>query len=135
MIREELLKAAEQGFREEEIARAKAQLKAGLLAGLESSSARAEQMARQVLIHGRPLTTPELIEEVEQVQASDLQAWLLRFLPPRSALPRLGPFFMLQDSSGWRKNSRFRRARPLEGGLQTMALLRAASCERPRAGT
>ena len=36
VIRDELLKAAEQGFREDEIARVKAQLKMGLLAGLEA---------------------------------------------------------------------------------------------------
>jgi predicted Zn-dependent peptidase len=91
VIREELLKAAEQGFREEEIARVKAQLKMGLLAGLESSSARAEQLARQVLIHGRPLTTTELIEKVEQVEASDLQALVAALLGSPVSLATVGP--------------------------------------------
>ncbi len=40
---------------EEEVARAKAQMKASLLMALESSSARAEQIARQIMIYGRPL--------------------------------------------------------------------------------
>jgi predicted Zn-dependent peptidase len=91
VIREELLKAAEKGFREDEIARVKAQLKMGLLAGLESSSARAEQLARQVLIHGRPLTTTELIEKVEQVQASDLQALVAAVLASPVSLATVGP--------------------------------------------
>ncbi len=69
VIRDELVKAAEEGFRADEIARVKAQLKMGLLTGLESSSARAEQLARQILIHGRPLSTEELIEKVEKVEA------------------------------------------------------------------
>jgi predicted Zn-dependent peptidase len=50
-----------------EVDRAKAQLKAGLLMSLESSSARAEQMARQLLVYGRLLTPRELIERVDAV--------------------------------------------------------------------
>ena len=46
---------------EAEIARAKAQMKAGLLMALESSSARAEQLARQIMIYGRPLPLPEIM--------------------------------------------------------------------------
>ena len=106
VIREELVRPPRRGFREEEIARVKAQLKMGLLAGLESSSARAEQLARQMLIHGRPLTTPELIEKVEAVPGSQTcKRWSRGCLPRRSALPPSGQFFMLQDSTAWRKNS------------------------------
>jgi predicted Zn-dependent peptidase len=91
VIREELLKAADQGFHASEIARVKAQLKMGLLAGLESSSARAEQLARQILIHGRPLTTTELIEKVEHVEASDLQAMVAALLASPVSLATVGP--------------------------------------------
>ncbi len=91
VIRDELVKAAETGFRADEVARVKAQLKMGLLAGLESSSARAEQLARQILIHGRPLSTEELIEKVEQVQAEDLQALVERMLGSPVSLATVGP--------------------------------------------
>jgi predicted Zn-dependent peptidase len=91
VIRDELVKAADEGFREDEVARVKAQLKMGLLTGLESSSARAEQLARQILIHGRPLTTEELIEKVEQVQAADLQALVARMLSSPLSLATVGP--------------------------------------------
>jgi predicted Zn-dependent peptidase len=50
-----------------EIARSKAQMKAGLLMALESCSSRAEQLARHVLAYGRPLTVEELIERIEVV--------------------------------------------------------------------
>jgi len=50
-----------------EIARAKAQMKAGLLMALESCSSRAEQLARHVLAYGRPLTVEELIGRIEAV--------------------------------------------------------------------
>jgi predicted Zn-dependent peptidase len=91
VIRDELVKAAEHGFRADEIARVKAQLKMGLLAGLESSSARAEQLARQILIHGRPLTTEELMQKVEAVEAADLQALVTRMLASPASLATVGP--------------------------------------------
>jgi len=52
---------------EAEIARSKAQMKAGLLMGLESCSTRAEQMARHILAYGRPLTTDELVARIDAV--------------------------------------------------------------------
>ena len=91
VIRDELVKVADQGFTADEIARVKAQLKMGLLAGLESSSARAEQLARQILIHGRPLSTEELIERLEQVQAQHLQALVERMLGSPLSLATVGP--------------------------------------------
>lgn len=52
---------------EAEIARAKAQMKAGLLMALESCSSRAEQLARHMLAYGRPLTAEELINRIDEV--------------------------------------------------------------------
>jgi predicted Zn-dependent peptidase len=91
VIRDELVKAAEKGFGEDELGRVKAQLKMGLLTGLESSSARAEQLARQILIHGRPLPTPELIEKVESVEATDVQALVERLISSPLSLATVGP--------------------------------------------
>jgi predicted Zn-dependent peptidase len=91
VIRDELVKAAEAGFGEDELSRVKAQLKMGLLAGLESSSARTEQLARQILIHGRPLSTSELIERVESVEAKDVQALVERLITSPLSLATVGP--------------------------------------------
>jgi predicted Zn-dependent peptidase len=52
---------------EVEIARAKAQMKAGLLMALESCSSRAEQLARHVLAYGRPQTAEELVARIDAV--------------------------------------------------------------------
>ena len=52
---------------EAEVARAKAQMKAGLLMALESCSARAEQMARQIMVYGRPLSVEEMIARIDNV--------------------------------------------------------------------
>ena len=46
---------ATETLNEAEIARAKAQMKAGLLMALESSEARVGQLARQMLAYGRPI--------------------------------------------------------------------------------
>jgi len=66
-------RSADQVPEEAELVRAKAQLKAGLLMSLESSSARAEQMARHILVHGRVLGNAELMEKVDAVTAEDVR--------------------------------------------------------------
>lgn len=58
------------GVTDEEVARARAQLKAGLLMSMESTSSRCEQLARQVLAYGRPISMEELVEKVEAVDAA-----------------------------------------------------------------
>ena len=95
VIRTELERAADSGFDEAEIDRVKAQLKMGLLAGLESSGTRAEQLARQILIHGRVLPTSELIENVERVGIDDLQAMVERLLVSPLSLATVGPIVNL----------------------------------------
>lgn len=76
----ELVEVARTGASEAEVARAKAQLKAGLLMGLESSSARAEQMARHLIAHDRLIPTEELIANVDRVGVDDVQAFASRLV-------------------------------------------------------
>jgi predicted Zn-dependent peptidase len=59
---------------EQEIGRAKAQMKAGLLMALESSGDRVGQLARQMIIHGRPIPTDELVGKVEAVTVESARA-------------------------------------------------------------
>lgn len=54
-----------------EIARAKAQLRAGLLMSLESCAAVADGIARQLLVFGRPIPVDEMLGRIEAV---DLEA-------------------------------------------------------------
>jgi predicted Zn-dependent peptidase len=72
VIMGELHAVATDGPGVEELARAKAQLKASLLMSLESSEARASQIARDTLLFGRPLTTAELIDRIEGVTCQDV---------------------------------------------------------------
>jgi len=59
---------------EREIARSKAQMKAGLLMALESSGARAEQLARQMMIYGRPIPLEEIVGKIEAVTVESARA-------------------------------------------------------------
>jgi predicted Zn-dependent peptidase len=56
-----------------EIGRARAQMRAGLLMSLESPAARAGQLARQILIHGRPLSTGEIVAKIDAVGVDDVR--------------------------------------------------------------
>ncbi len=77
---------------EEETARARAQMKAGLLMNLESSSSRAEQIARQYTIHGRVLPLDEMIAKVDAVDAAAMRRFASRFLSkPKPAMAAVGP--------------------------------------------
>jgi predicted Zn-dependent peptidase len=73
VIIDELNRAAGERADPRELERAKAGLKAGLLMSLESSSARAEQMARQIMGFGRLFDANELIDNVEAVTSEDVR--------------------------------------------------------------
>ena len=62
------------------MARAKAQIKAGMLMGLESSSARAEYMARQLLLFDKLIDTKEVVARIEAVTAEDIRTLAARLM-------------------------------------------------------
>ncbi|MEQ8824737.1 MAG: pitrilysin family protein [Filomicrobium sp.] len=80
VISSEIHRLSENDPSEQEIQRSKAQLKAGLMMGLESSAVRAEQMARQLAGHGKLTDKTQLIEKVEQVGADDIRALLQKMI-------------------------------------------------------
>jgi predicted Zn-dependent peptidase len=73
VILTELARAASERVSDRELERAQAGLKAGLLMSLESSTARAEQLARQIIGFGRLIEPEELAERVEAVTAEDVR--------------------------------------------------------------
>jgi predicted Zn-dependent peptidase len=58
---------------EEEVARARAQLRAALLMGMESPHARSEQIATHLMAFGRVLPVDELIPKIEAVDAGAIR--------------------------------------------------------------
>jgi len=76
---------------EEEVARARTQLKASLLMSLEHSGARCEQLAQQILIYGRPLAVDEIVGRIEAVDIAGVRRMADRLAASRPTLASLGP--------------------------------------------
>jgi len=85
---------------EAEVARAKAQMKAGMLMALESCSARSEQLARQIMAYGRIVPLAEIVGKIEQVTVESARA-AGRALIARSrpAIAALGPAAGLESTA------------------------------------
>lgn len=67
------MKRAADDMNDEEIARARAQMKAGLLMGLESPSNRAERLARMIQIWGRVPDLAEVVAKIDAVTTQDVK--------------------------------------------------------------
>ena len=85
------------GLAEVELARAKAQMKAGLLMSLESTGARCEQMAQHMLIHGTPFDPPDMVRRIEAVDAAAIGRVVERWRGGVPTLAALGPTSRLED--------------------------------------
>jgi predicted Zn-dependent peptidase len=87
----ELRRAVREPVAEDELQLAKDQYVSSILLGLESTSARAEALARQEIIHGRRLRPEEIIARIEAVTPEDLQRVArARFQTERLAFGALG---------------------------------------------
>lgn len=87
------LAEATETLTEAEVARAKAQLKVSLLTALESSSARAEQIARQHMAFGRIIPRQEIIAKVDAITLADVKtigAAMLATVPTVAAIGPVG---------------------------------------------
>lgn len=90
---------------EEELARARAQLKASMMMGLESCFAQSEDIARQLLIFGRRIPQEETIAEIDAVDAEAIRRVGERLIDgARPTLAAIGPVSKLPglDSVGQR---------------------------------
>lgn len=73
VICEEINKICREKVTEQELNRAKIQLKASMLMALESSSSTAEVLSRQMLLFNRIIPTEEMVERIEKVSLDDVQ--------------------------------------------------------------
>ncbi len=71
VVIDELHKASET-IHQQEIDRARAQIRAQLLMGQESPAARAGQIARQMMLYGRPIPNNEMMERLEGITTERL---------------------------------------------------------------
>jgi predicted Zn-dependent peptidase len=82
LIMAELRKLKETPLTQEELTRAKDQLKGNLLLGLESSTARMANLARQEMYFHQFFSVDELIARVDEVDAAQVQAMAQRLFDP-----------------------------------------------------
>ena len=88
---EELRRLKEDTVPEAELKRAKDQLKSNIVLGLESSSSRMSNLARQQMYFGRFFSVDEIVTEVESVVAAGIQALAQQlFRPEAIALTLVG---------------------------------------------
>ena len=103
VIIEELRKAS-QSIDQQEIERSRAQIRAQLLMGQESPAARAGQIARQMMLYGRPISNQEMMDRLEGITTERLTdlAGRLFFdtVPTLSAIGPLDKLASLDDIVG-----------------------------------
>jgi predicted Zn-dependent peptidase len=96
---DEIAKAADT-ITDAEVARAQIQMKAGLLMALESSGSRAEQLARQMIVYGRPVPIDEIVGKIEAVTVDSVKAAGRGLLArARPAVAVLGPGQRLESAA------------------------------------
>ena len=85
------LKRAADDMSEAEVARARVQIKAGMLMGLESPSSRAERIARLLAIYGRVPDVDEAIARIDAVTVADVRRYAGDLALADTALALYGP--------------------------------------------
>lgn len=90
VICDELMDVAET-VTEEEVARARTQLRSGLLMSRESTSNRCEQLAQHMLVYGRPVPVEEIVEKVEAVDTDAIRRTAKRLTATVPTVAALGP--------------------------------------------
>ncbi|MBM3616327.1 MAG: insulinase family protein [Alphaproteobacteria bacterium] len=85
------MKRAADDMTEAEVARARAQIKAGMLMGLESPSSRAERIARLLAIYGRVPDIQESVAKIDAVTTADVRGYGEGLCAADNAMALYGP--------------------------------------------
>ena len=115
VIVDELQKAGD-NIAQDELDRARAQYRAGLIMSGESASSRASQIARQLLLFGRPIAKDELMERLSALtieRLRDLSSRLFSTTPTIAAvgpIGKLAPYEAIRDALPGQETGLRRRA-------------------------
>ena len=94
------LSEAAEGLTEDEIRRAKAQLKVSTLTALESPGARAQQLARQTFVYGRPLSLEDMLARIDAITVADVRRAGAAMLASPPTVAAIGGVGKALDSAG-----------------------------------
>ena len=89
-LAEDVLMACARELTPAELARAKAQVKSGLLMSLEGPAGRADYLARQLLVHDRHVPPAELVAAIDAVSVDETRATATRMLAGPAARAHVG---------------------------------------------
>lgn len=92
LVQEIFQDVASQGFSQEELKKAKEQVKGSLMLSLESTGSRMNRLGKNELILGRHITLDETLAKINQVTVEDLQQLAQFILTQKPALAAVGPF-------------------------------------------
>jgi processing peptidase subunit beta len=91
---------------DEEVDRAKTQLKANMLMQLDSFSQTAEDIGRQILVYGRRMSNAEVFARIDAISTSEVRAAANKFINDEDhALAAVGPLMELPDYNRLRRLS------------------------------
>ncbi len=111
------LKRAADDIEQSELDRARAQFRASLLMSGESAPSRAGQIARQILLFGRPISNEELLSRLDALNVGRLRDLAGRiFVESRPTISAIGPVNKLMDMDAMR--AELMAGRSGDGGLR-----------------
>mgnify|MGYP001813841365 CR=1 FL=1 len=96
MTREAETPGLADSLRDEEVKRARAQLKSSLLMALESTGARCEQIAQHLLIFGRVITVDEMVAKIDAIDAGQIATQAREIFSKPPVLAAVGPLDNLE---------------------------------------
>jgi predicted Zn-dependent peptidase len=96
VVCDEICRAAED-MTDAEVDRARAQLRAGVLMALETSMARCEQLAQQLLIYDRPVALAEILAKVDAVDTAAVRRAAKRLRQCKPTVAAIGPLSGLES--------------------------------------
>ena len=93
----DLINFCAKNFTSEELQRAKAQFKASLLMGQESTSRRCRSNASKYLMHNKIISHEDIISKIDAIQNDDLEKARINILKSKITLSSIGPVQNLEN--------------------------------------
>jgi predicted Zn-dependent peptidase len=91
VCRDELAKVARHGLTEEEVVRAKGQLRGGLVLGLEDTASRMSRLGEAEMFHERLLGVDEVLDRIDRVDVDAVRSVAAELFGGRETLALVGP--------------------------------------------